>query len=249
MVDGAGYTLRSPSTLITLETSPTRMRYHHIAGTVAGYTPPDYAQFGMWDLANEMSNTEYSEVYLYDEISLVGVGGTYETPAGPGFKFLGYTGVANNNQNGSGYGPVQLYTIARPTNADASSPLQASEFAWDCYTQSIGTGRALQQNLNTGTHLVVGQVHVLEQVLRLNDIGFANGEWHWWIDGVKVGEYTDLEFINASFAAVGGDGLAGFFGTKRDLVWGGSGGANKTRDDVTDFHKSYFSGVFLRSAA
>lgn len=247
---GAGSTLARPASNISVASDG--LRYHHLAGTRAGYTPPDYAQFNLWARANELSNDEYRAVYLRHEVTLRGDGTSYETPAGPGFKALGYIGVANNNQSPvTGAGPVQLYTIASPVDAvrpSITSPLQATRFRLDMYTQN-GVARALPQNRNLGTHLKVGTRHVVEMVLRLNDVGQANGIWQWWIDGALVGDYRDVEFIAPRFAQYGSTGLSGFFGLKVDAVWGGSGGPDKTRTDVTVWHRTYASGEFLRAAA
>jgi hypothetical protein len=74
---------------------------------------------------------------------------------------------------------------------------------------------------------------------KLNNIGSANGIWKWWLDGVLIGDYENLTFINNSKPS-------GFFGRHMDGVWGGGGGTAKTRTDHVWFDHMYLSGVFLR---
>ncbi len=65
------------------------------------------------------------------------------------------------------------------------------------YLQDIpGGGRRLDGNL-AEPELPRGEWHDWEVVLVSNTGSSANGEVHWWINGEKVGEYTDIRFGNA----------------------------------------------------
>ena len=73
--------------------------------------------------------------------------------------------------------------------------------------------------------------------------GVEDGILQWWIDGVRVGNYSNVRWRDSAYAQYGSTGLTGFFGTYMDCVWGGSGGAAKTRDDPIDWFKTYISGI------
>lgn len=223
------------------------------AGTAAGYAEASnhYAQFDMWALGEQTSanggpsDVEYSAFYQSTYFSVYGNGTTIETPP-PGIKALGYWGVTNNNQNSSGSGPTQIYAMFTPVSPSGTSPLTTSQFSIDMITQN-GSNIRFSQNLNTSKHVVVGQVHHFEQVLTLGTAGSANGTWDWWLDGVQIGHYTNVPYINSAYASKGGNGLSGFWGWQFSPYWGGSGGANKTRDDAIYVGYTYISGIFLRN--
>ena len=111
----------------------------------------------------------------------------------------------------------------------------------DMYTQGIST-TAVPQNKNLSTKITAGTWHQFETYMKLNTIGQSNGIWKWWLDGVLIGDYENMQFINSSQSS-------GFWGRSMDLVWGGQGGTAKTRTDYVWFDHMYMSGVFLRSAA
>jgi len=64
-----------------------------------------------------------------------------------------------------------------------------------------------------------GQWHHWEAVLVDNTGDLANGEAHWWIDGVKVGEYRDVQYSSSSQSKFWGDELSW------NPIWGGVGDA------------------------
>ena len=72
--------------------------------------------------------------------------------------------------------------------------------------------------------------------MKLNDIGASNGVMDWWLDGVQIGHYTDVVFRTAQYPS-------GFWGRQYDPVWGGGGGAAKTRTDYLWIDHTYLSGV------
>jgi uncharacterized protein YjdB len=64
-----------------------------------------------------------------------------------------------------------------------------------------GTGKSasnLYPNLGPTGEIVRGQWHHLEYVLVGNTSGTANGSAEWWLDGVKVGSYSNMQFVSGS---------------------------------------------------
>jgi hypothetical protein len=77
--------------------------------------------------------------------------------------------------------------------------------------------RDLTPNL-ASVSLTRGQWHRWEVVLVANTGDLANGEAHWWIDGVKVGEYRDVDYgSSAQPKAWGGPEISWM------PIWGGIG--------------------------
>jgi len=65
--------------------------------------------------------------------------------------------------------------------------------------QDIPNLVAVTEAPNLGTvEIVRGQWHRWELVLVMNTGSNADGELHWWIDGVKVGEYKNIEYGDAT---------------------------------------------------
>ncbi|HEV8265263.1 MAG TPA: hypothetical protein VGQ06_09935, partial [Gemmatimonadales bacterium] len=61
-----------------------------------------------------------------------------------------------------------------------------------------------------------GEWHRWEVVLVVNSGDQANGEAHWWIDGVKVGEYRDVLYGDSGQGKVWHD-------LSWKPIWGGAG--------------------------
>lgn len=247
VVDGNFHTLRSPTSRIVVTSDATAPRsadgvlqIDFAAGTQPGFSAPSgYRLFTGWDGPDNLSNTEYSEIYESTHFKIVGT--DFETNS-VGVKMLGYWGVADNNGDpASSPGPVQLYGLFM--NGHEGGPGTSLETRWNInmYTQGINSN-AYPQNRNLTKRAEVGVWHHFETYMKLNTIGQANGVWRWWLDGVLLGEYTNMEFVNASRSA-------GFFGRTYDAVWGGSGGTAKARTDYLWLDHMYISGIFLRDAA
>lgn len=243
---GNFYTLVSPPAHMAIVSDPTAMQsapsvlqMDFEAGTVPGYdvAPGDgYRQVGGWDLPSVLSNTEYSEYYESTMFKIPTP--DFETQE-VGVKILGYWGVGNNNQPAAtGSGPTELYSIMRGSGTGTSI---MSSWNLDMYTQGISS-TVLKQNQNLSTKITAGTWHQFETYMKLNTIGQSNGVWKWWLDGVLLGDYENIQFINSSQSS-------GFFGRSLGLVWGGQGGTPKTRTDYVWFDHMYMSGVFLRAAA
>jgi Putative Ig domain len=247
VLDGNWATLSNPASLISVQSDPSAsqsppgvLQLRFQPGTVAGFPPPNgqYRLFTGWDGPNNLSNTEYSEIYESTWIKMVGT--DFETQE-VGVKSLGYWGVGANNQNpATGPGPVQIYHLF--TNLHEGGPGTSIETQWriDGYTQGVNS-LFIPSNRNLGTNVQAGQWHQFEIYLKLNDMGSANGIWRWWLDGVLIGERTDMVFVTPALPS-------GFFGRDYDPVWGGQGGAARSRDDYIWLDHTYISGVFLRPA-
>jgi len=87
------------------------------------------------------------------------------------------------------------------------------------WLQNIPTGgQRLPANLNP-VEFTRGGWHRWELVLVVNTGDLANGEAHWWIDGVKVGEYRNIEYGTSAESKFWGDELSW------RPIWGGVGDA------------------------
>lgn len=243
---GNFYTAVSPASHMAIVSDPTALQsptsvlqVDFEAGTNPGFevgTSGGYRQFGGWDLGSVLSNTEYSEYYESTMFKIPTP--DFETQE-VGVKILGYWGVDDDNQSlATGSGPTELYAIMR--GAGTSTKIMSS-WNLDMYTQGISS-TVLPQNKNLSTKITAGVWHQFETYMKLNTIGQSNGIWKWWLDGVLIGDYENIQFINSTKSS-------GFWGRSMNLVWGGQGGTPKTRTDYIWFNRMYMSGVFLRAAA
>ena len=245
-ITGNFYTQVSPASHMAVLSDPTALQtptsvlqVDFEAGTNPGFevgTSGGFREFGGWNVPGVLSNTEYSDYY---ESTLLKIPTPDFETQEVGVKILGYWGVGKNNQSlATGSGPTELYAIMR--GAGSSTKIMSS-WNLDMYTQGISS-TVLQQNKNLTTKLTAGSWHQFETYMKLNTIGQSNGVWKWWLDGVLLGDYENLQFINASQSS-------GFWGRSMNLVWGGQGGTPKTRTDYVWFNHMYMSGTFLRAAA
>jgi len=87
------------------------------------------------------------------------------------------------------------------------------------WVQNIPTGGGrLPPNVNA-VEFTRGVWHRWEVVLVVNTGDLANGEAHWWIDGVKVGEYRNIQYGTSAQSKFWGDELSW------RPIWGGIGDA------------------------
>jgi hypothetical protein len=66
-----------------------------------------------------------------------------------------------------------------------------------------GTGKSasnLYPNLGPTGEIHRGQWHHLEYVFIGNTSGTANASAEWWLDGVKVGSYTNMQYVSGNSA-------------------------------------------------
>jgi hypothetical protein len=99
--------------------------------------------------------------------------------------------------------------------------------------QDPEVGVTREPNL-TETRWTLGAYHKFEAVLIQNTGGLANGEAHWWVDGVKNGQYTNVKYKST------GDAL--FNKIKWQHYWGGQNDTKTITDFIHDDH-IYVSGV------
>ena len=83
------------------------------------------------------------------------------------------------------------------------------------YQGDVDTRAYFYQNVGTGQPMTRGQWRKWELLLIANTPGQANGVIRWWIDGQKVGEYTDVGFRNSAIS---------FQYLYLQPIWGGTGG-------------------------
>jgi hypothetical protein len=76
----------------------------------------------------------------------------------------------------------------------------------------------LPANVNTAARIVRDQWHIGRMIAQVNTPGSANGTLRWSLDGVEVGNYTNITFVEA------GEILA-WTGCEDTGVWGGFGGS------------------------
>ena len=48
--------------------------------------------------------------------------------------------------------------------------------------------------------MIRGRWHRVEVLIINSSVSKFDGEAHWWLDGVKVGQYTDIGYISTSAA-------------------------------------------------
>jgi hypothetical protein len=86
-------------------------------------------------------------------------------------------------------------------------------------------------NASSGV-VTLGQWHRLEWYLKYDSsYGAGDGIIRWWMDGVLVGNYTNVRFPND----------AGFVEYQISPTWGGNTGQTKTQQDFFRFDHSYLS--------
>ena len=190
------------------------------AGLPAGVSPA--AQFWM-----EFGGSHYSEVYESGWFRL-GDNNGFETQM-IGVKIWGYWSVGDPSKTD------QLYMVL-----DGNGVGTAVMTDWKIWfaQQSVTASRRLSQNIVSTSPVHAGRWQRYEMVMKLNTIGVADGVLRVWVDGVKVLEHRDVVWRNAAYPR-------GFFGKKVDPVWGGQGGAAKSRDDYLYFDHIYMSGIQL----
>jgi hypothetical protein len=94
--------------------------------------------------------------------------------------------------------------------------LQAGVLLQGIVTDGKGNNAVnLYPNLGPSGEIVRGQWHHLEYVFVGNTSGTANGTAEWWLDGVKVGSYSGMEYVPDT-------GL--FWQLSWAPTWGGGGG-------------------------
>jgi hypothetical protein len=212
---GTGLTVQSRSD--APKSAPDVLAILQPSGMEAGGDPP--AQIG----------SEWTAVDTYYEAGWwrVGTGSDYECH-GVGVKALGFWMV-----NGSGSANNQFYAFLDGTGSNAvvtSMPL--------VFALQNGISRGLSANENVASAVITaGQWYRYEILGTLNTVGSTNGTFQCWLNGVRVFNYADMEWRNATFPT-------GFYGRKVDCTWGGSSAfPSKTRDDRIEFDHIVIAGA------
>lgn len=191
------------------------------AGMVAGVGPANY---GCYDFQNR----ELSAVYFSAWVQIVGP--DYENQRSGtklGF-FASGRAMAGENEN-----------FPFLVNSAATQGLQ-SAFPMEIRQQGIpqangSVNRNLTQNVDKRMLMTAGSWHHWEIVLTLNAMGQANGTARFWIDGIKVLDYSNVIWRTATAPK-------GFSLWKWNPTWGGSGGT-RTRADFIQLRDIYLSGL------
>jgi hypothetical protein len=171
------------------------------------------------------STTGYSGWY---ESGAIQIGVTsFETQL-VGVKALGYWGVGGTSAKPS----VEFYNIIEGNQSSTS--VMTSWKIWFGQQGPGPVGRRIDMNMNTSTRLRAGTWHRYEMLATANTMGVANGTFKFWIDGVQVFDYKDMVWITATNPVM-------FYGRKIDPIWGGGGGASRSRDDYIWWDHVYVS--------
>lgn len=153
--------------------------------------------------------------------------------------FGGGSGSHNTYRSISGTHIYISFWLQLSSNWDGhSSGVNKIIFVWihgnpSVYFSNQGSGagpyqpQVRLQNIPGGTRNLVpninslstqrGQWYRWEVVLKSNTGGNANGEAHWWINGTKVGQYTDVTYSSASQSTTWDE-------ISWNPTWGGIGG-------------------------
>jgi hypothetical protein len=145
-----------------------------------------------------------------------------------GVKALGYWGVGGTSAKPS----VEFYNIIEGNQTSTS--VMTSWKIWFGQQGPGPVGRRIDMNMNTSQRLLAGTWHRYEMLATANTMGVANGTFKFWIDGVQVFDYKDMVWITESNPVM-------FYGRKIDPIWGGGGGAARSRDDYIWWDHVYVS--------
>ena len=188
---------------------------------------PDGSAPVNWNV-DTWTGSERREQYICQVLKIVGT--DFENQ-GTGTK-LGYFGYAED-QDG-----VFNQCIIMFFSQSGFQAVEGPTLNLGFIQQGVTTGeRYIDANLNGGDPIFpIGGYVKLEFLMRMNDVGSANGELHLWVNETKYHEHTDIVYRNATHNK-------GFQGWKVDPVWGGNSGDNRTRTDYWRIAHLYGSGL------
>lgn len=147
-----------------------------------------------------------------------------------GVKFLGYVGVGLQRRDGL---PIQLLFFHEAPTGGVTSVGPAANVN---VIQQGFMDRKLVQNVTEGPVLTFGEWHHYAFLMVLNDVYEANGRLRVWMDGRLLLDYDDVRYRTPEHPG-------GFFGRRWDPVWGGGGGAPRSRDDHLQIDHIRITGV------
>jgi len=200
---------------------------HNVLQTTfpAGQTP-GYAPLHLYGWNSISANQQYREIYVSFWIKLVGT--DYEAYPGVNkFGFFGYgsgTGVDYSNDG---------FFDLRPPQQGGSQGVIVDHLNLQFQQQNH-----VSRQIVTSANISVGSWHRWEVVMKLNDLGAANGVLRWWQDGVLVADYSDVTYVTPG-------NTNGFYSYEWAPYWGGgsAGMSAKTRDDHVLTDQFHISGV------
>ena len=99
-----------------------------------------------------------------------------------------------------------------------------------------GASQPHDQNVDSRALLTVGAWHHVEVYMDQGTVDRSNGVLRVWIDGTKVSDYSNLQYLDSRHAFTDG-----FFGWQWTPVWGGMGGT-RTREDHVLLDHVYIAG-------
>lgn len=124
----------------------------------------------------------------------------------------------------------KVYLTAQGTGSNSLQPQVRVQ-----QINEVPVTRNLLPNISPGKRIVRGQWAHWELILKSNSNGQPNGSADWWVDGVKVGSYSNINFVPASGRNV-------WEKIKWNPTWGGTGGTVPV-DMQMDIDHTYVSGL------
>ncbi len=179
-----------------------------------------------WDSAGSMRGQK-RELYVSMWIKLDGE----DFEAAPAVTKLGFIGYGQNPERVGVNQGFFYIPNGRP-------PRIAPRFKLGFIQQNHVSG-SLQQNTERRPVMTAGRWHHWEAVLRLNDMGRANGSFQMWVDGTQIMSHRDVVYRTAAQPN-------GFTMFTWNPTWGGLH-ATKTREDRILIDDVYLSGIDLNA--
>jgi hypothetical protein len=115
----------------------------------------------------------------------------------------------------------------------AGSSSLTARFTLQSINQSPSTITLMPNTSNTGT-MTRGSWHHIEIALAANTLSNRDGKLAWWVDGQKIGDYSNLSFVNKLQAHK-------FTTVSWNPTWGGIGGV-MTHSQDEEIDEVYLSG-------
>jgi hypothetical protein len=94
--------------------------------------------------------------------------------------------------------PNQNYWLLSGGSGDTGFGAKLMTSSTIRFLQQDIVSRGEQQNVDAGALFTAGAWHLVEYVAVLSGVDAADGEFHMWIDGVKIHEYTDVLYRPAN---------------------------------------------------
>lgn len=177
-----------------------------------------------WDSAGNVRGQK-RELYVSIWIKLDG----HDFESAPAVTKLGFIGYG---QNPRGVGVNQGFFFLKGGAKARIGPSFGLAFE-----QQNHVDRNLHQNTERRQVMTSGRWHHWEAVLRLNDMGRANGTFEMWVDGTQIMSHRDVVYRTAAQPN-------GFTMFTWNPTWGGLH-ATKTREDRVLIDDVYLSGIDL----